>query len=221
MNEMSLIAEIGGLFALCGISCMRNFTPTFVLLVAARFLSQYGGCPDFLNQLAASIPAVMLSDGVLALFGAMAALEMAANWNMTLREYFADAGWEKYTKPFYAFAFSMVVGAPVGAAGLESVGVVQDAGSPHGDGNCRRCSVERHSGFGIFGNRAHVQFCRAGGFETIRQPLRPFLGEFCCARRQVDGLLFYIIFSSIPFVGALFIIPYVIAYRMKRGKFLK
>ena len=57
MNEMSLIAEIGGLFALCGISCMRNFTPTFVLLVAARFLPQHGGCPDFLNQIAASIPA--------------------------------------------------------------------------------------------------------------------------------------------------------------------
>ena len=129
MNEMSLVAEVGGLFALCGISCMRNFTPTFVLLAAARVLPQHGGCPDFLNQLAASFPAVMLSDGALALFGAMAALEMAANWNMTLREYFADVGWEKYTKPFYAFALSMVVGAPESAAGLESVGVVPGAGS--------------------------------------------------------------------------------------------
>ena len=48
-----------------------------------------------------------------------------------------------------------------------------------------------------------------------------FLVNFVVRVVKWTVLIFAIIFSGIPFAGALFIIPYVISYWMKRGKFLK
>ena len=48
-----------------------------------------------------------------------------------------------------------------------------------------------------------------------------FLVNFVVRVVKWTVLIFAIIFSGIPFVGSLFIIPYVISYWMKRGKFLK
>lgn len=121
MDGLSFVTEIGGLFALCGIACMRNFLPTFVFLVLARMAPGMAHCPDALLELAHQVPAAMLTDGALLLFGAMAALELFANWNQTAREFLEEGAWDTYTKPFYAFVFAVVVGAPEAAAAVPAL----------------------------------------------------------------------------------------------------
>lgn len=45
MHEFSTVTAIGGLCALCGISCVRNFLPTFVFLLACRAFGESGLAP--------------------------------------------------------------------------------------------------------------------------------------------------------------------------------
>ena len=71
MDE-SIIAEIGGLLALCGIASFRSFLPTFLLLAVARFAPGFEGCPQAILDVAARVPEVMLGNGVLSLFGVLA-----------------------------------------------------------------------------------------------------------------------------------------------------
>lgn len=109
---MDVITQLAGLLALCGIASIRNFMPTFIFCMACRFGPQCGWCPTTLAQMSSQVPPLLLTDGALALLGAMALLELFANWNETARAFFEEANWETYTKPFYAFVFALVVGAP-------------------------------------------------------------------------------------------------------------
>ena len=124
--DAEIIERIGGLLVLCGIASIRNFLPTFVFLMAARFLPGFEWCPAALQDLAAGVPAVMLGDWVLGLFGALAVVELVANWNDTVREVLEDSSWETYFKPLYAFVFSVVAGAPVAEAVPVAAQVVMD-----------------------------------------------------------------------------------------------
>lgn len=110
------VANIGGLLALCGIASFRSFLPTFLLLAIARFAPGIEGCPQELLDVIARVPESMLSDGILALFGVLAAAELVANWNDTVRQILEDADFDLYFKPFYAFVFAIVAGAPVEAS---------------------------------------------------------------------------------------------------------
>lgn len=111
MDE-TIIAEIGGLLALCGIASFRSFLPTFLLLAVARFAPGFEGCPQAILDVAAHVPEVMLGNGVLALFGVLAAAELVANWNDDVRQILEDSDFDLYFKPFYAFVFAIVAGAP-------------------------------------------------------------------------------------------------------------
>ena len=115
MDE-TIIAKIGGLLALCGIASFRSFLPTFLLLVMARLAPGLEDCPQALLDIASQVPEVMLNDGVLALFGVLAAAELVANWNDTVRQILEDSDFDLYFKPFYAFVFAIVAGTSAAAA---------------------------------------------------------------------------------------------------------
>lgn len=115
------VGAIGQLFALCGVSCMRNFIPTFVFLLLAATLPKCSFCPDALRQCAASVPESLLGGWSLLFFGVLALAELYANWNATIREMLDDANWEKYFKPAYAFIFAMIMGTPEAAEATAQV----------------------------------------------------------------------------------------------------
>ena len=125
----STVANIGGLLALCGIASFRSFLPTFLLLAIARFAPGIEGCPQELLDVIAQVPRSMLGDGVLALFGVLAAAELAANWNDTMRQILEDADFDLYFKPFYAFVFAIVAGAPAQEAVSAAASAVPAAAS--------------------------------------------------------------------------------------------
>lgn len=129
MSGLDVIECIGVLFALCGISSLRNFLPTFVFLLIAATLPRYSHCPDLINQLAQSVPPPILSGWSLVLFGTLAMVELYANWNDTAREMLSDMNWEKYFKPMFAFLFALVIGSPETAAAVSSAvpGTIIDA----------------------------------------------------------------------------------------------
>lgn len=126
MDE-TIITEIGGLLALCGIASFRSFLPTFLLLVLARLAPSLEGCPQTLLDVAACVPEVMLSDGVLVLFGVLAVTELVANWNDTVRQILEDSDFDLYFKPFYAFVFAIVAGVSADAAAVPSQAAVSSA----------------------------------------------------------------------------------------------
>ena len=126
----SIVANIGGLLALCGIASFRSFLPTFLLLAIARFAPGIEGCPQELLDVIAQVPRSMLGDGVLALFGVLAAAELAANWNDTMRQILEDADFDLYFKPFYAFVFAIVAGAPAQEAVSAAASAVPSTPAP-------------------------------------------------------------------------------------------
>lgn len=118
----TFIAQIGELLAICGIASFRSFIPSFLLLAVARLAHGAEHCPQALLDVAAGVPEVMLGNGVLALFGVLAVVELIANWDDTVRQILEDSDFDLYFKPLYAFVFAIVAGAPVETAG--QLGVV-------------------------------------------------------------------------------------------------
>ena len=116
MDE-TIIVQISELLAICGIASFRNFLPTFLLLFAARLAQGAENCPQALLDLAAGVPEVMIGNGVLTLFGILAVVELVANWDETVRQILEDTDFDLYFKPFYAFVFAIVAGAPAETAG--------------------------------------------------------------------------------------------------------
>ena len=120
MAGLEAVGYIGEFFALCGISSVRNFLPTFVFLLIVAIFSGGANCPQIINQLGQSVPPALLSAWSLALFGFMAMAELYANWNDTVREMLNETNWEKYFKPAFAFLFALAVGSPETAAAVSS-----------------------------------------------------------------------------------------------------
>ena len=112
MHELSAVTAIGGLFALCGISCVRNFLPTFVFLLVCRVLGESSLASSELAQFAHAVPPVLLGAPSLALFAGLSALELSANWSPMVRDLLSDQNWDQYTKPFYTLVVGLVIGAP-------------------------------------------------------------------------------------------------------------
>ena len=113
----SVIAEIGELLALCGIASVRSFLPTFIVLFVARLAQGAENCPQALLDVVAGVPEVMIGNGVLTLFGILAVVELVANWDETVRQILEDSNFDLYFKPFYAFVFAIVAGAPAETVG--------------------------------------------------------------------------------------------------------
>ena len=112
MHEFPTVTAIGGLCALCGISCMRNFLPTFVFLLVCRVFGESGFAPAALVQLSQAVPPILLDTPALTLFACLSALELAANWNPAVRDLLSDQNWDQYVKPFYTLVAGLVIGAP-------------------------------------------------------------------------------------------------------------
>ena len=111
-----IVANISGVLALCGIASFRSFLPTFLLLAIVRFTRDLEGCPQAILDAAAHVPEPMLSNGIITLFFFLAVAELAANWSATMRQLLEDSDFDRYFKPFYAFVFAVVAGAPLAEA---------------------------------------------------------------------------------------------------------
>ncbi len=96
MSEV--VQAISMILALAGITCFRMFTPVFLYMVLLR----YGGQLEFLasgvERLQTVSPAWMSNDVLFTIFGILAVLEIIANWNEDLREFFTGSEFEKYAK---------------------------------------------------------------------------------------------------------------------------
>lgn len=99
---MDPVASIAGLLSLCGISSMRMFAPTFLFGVICRFLPEYSWCPEGVLRLAECCPSFLTSDFGLVVFGVLGVLELAANWDDTVRELISESNIDTYVKPVFA-----------------------------------------------------------------------------------------------------------------------
>ena len=99
---MDAISSIAGLLSFCGISSMRMFAPTFLFGAICRFLPAYSWCPAEISKLAESCPHFLTSDFGLCVFGVLGMLEVAANWEDSIRELISETNIETYAKPLFA-----------------------------------------------------------------------------------------------------------------------
>ena len=99
---MDAVASIAGLLSLCGISSMRMFAPTFLFGAICRFLPQYDWCPEGVLRLAESCPSFLTSDFGLVVFGVLGVLELAANWDDTVRDLISESNIDTCVKPVFA-----------------------------------------------------------------------------------------------------------------------
>ena len=99
---MDAISSIAGLLSFCGISSMRMFAPTFLFGAICRFLPVYSWCPAEISKLAESCPHFLTSDFGLCVFGVLGILEVAANWEDSIREVLSETNIEMYAKPLFA-----------------------------------------------------------------------------------------------------------------------
>ena len=105
-NILPFINAISMLVALCGITSFRMFTPTFLYLLLIRYgymlLTHCGGHFGFLlNRLEymnSITPSWMTSEFIICLFGFLAVLEIAANWNSAIREFLTGTKVDECTK---------------------------------------------------------------------------------------------------------------------------
>ena len=99
---MDAISSIAGLLSFCGISSMRMFAPTFLFGAICRFLPAYSWCPEGISRLAESCPPFLTGDFGLCVFGVLGILEVAANWEDSIKELISETNIEMYAKPLFA-----------------------------------------------------------------------------------------------------------------------
>ena len=109
---MDAISTIAGLLSLCGISSMRMFAPTFLFGAICRFLPAYSWCPAEISKLAYSCPHFLTSDFGLCVFGVLGVLEVAANWEDSIKELISETNIEMYAKPLLAAIASYSICSP-------------------------------------------------------------------------------------------------------------
>ena len=109
---MDAISTIAGLLSLCGISSMRMFAPTFLFGAICRFLPAYSWCPAEISKLADSCPHFLTSDFGLCVFGVLGVLEVAANWEDSIKELISETNIEMYAKPLLAAFASYSICSP-------------------------------------------------------------------------------------------------------------
>ena len=109
---MDAISSIAGLLSFCGISSMRMFAPTFLFGAICRFLPAYSWCPEEIAELAASCPPFLTGDFGLCVFGILGALEVAANWEDSIKELISETNIETYAKPLFAALASYSICSP-------------------------------------------------------------------------------------------------------------
>ena len=109
---MDAISSMAGLLSLCGISSMRMFAPTFLFGAICRFLPAYSWCPEGISELAARCPPFLMGDFGLCVFGILGVLEVAANWDDSVRELISETNFEKYAKPLFAALASYSICSP-------------------------------------------------------------------------------------------------------------
>ena len=81
---------------------MRMFAPTFLFGAICRFLPAYSWCPEGISRLAESCPPFLTSDFGLCVFGVLGILEVAANWEDSIKELLTETNIETYAKPLFA-----------------------------------------------------------------------------------------------------------------------
>ena len=109
---MDAISSIAGLLSFCGISSMRMFAPTFLFGAICRFLPAYSWCPEEISELAASCPPFLMGNFGLCVFGMLGILEVAANWEDSIKELISETNIETYAKPLFAALASYSICSP-------------------------------------------------------------------------------------------------------------
>lgn len=109
---MDMISTIAGLLSLCGITSVRMFAPTFLFGLICRVLPAYSWCPEGISELAANCPPFLTGNFGLFVFGVLGAIEIAANWEDSLRELISETNIETYAKPVFAMLVSYSICTP-------------------------------------------------------------------------------------------------------------
>lgn len=118
---MDAISSIASLLALCGISSMRMFAPTFLFGAICRFMPGCSWCPEGIVKLAESCPSFLASDFGLFVFGVLGGLEVLANWDDAVKELISESNIDTYVKPVYATLMTYLILTPEQAMVIETV----------------------------------------------------------------------------------------------------
>ena len=105
-NINSFISAISMLVSLCGITSFRMFTPFFLYMLLIRYGGQVEWLAAGVANLQAMTPAWMNNNLVFVFLGLLAALEIAANWNTTLREFLTGTKFDECAKVVFAALIS-------------------------------------------------------------------------------------------------------------------
>ncbi len=105
-NIGSFISAISMLVSLSGIASIRMFTPVFLYMVLIRYGGQVECLAAGVAKLQAMTPAWMNNDLMFAVFGVLAVLEVAANWNSTLRELLSSTKFDECVKVVFSALIS-------------------------------------------------------------------------------------------------------------------
>ncbi len=105
-NIGSFINAISMLVSLCGIASIRMFTPVFLYMVLIRYGGQLECLAAGVAKLQAMTPAWMNNDLLFVFFGALAVLEIVANWNTTLREFLTSTKFDECVKVVFSALIS-------------------------------------------------------------------------------------------------------------------
>lgn len=91
---VSFIHIISMILSLAGVASIRLFTPVFLYMLLIRYGGHVGFLASGVARLQSMTPDWMNNDLIFVIVGVLAALEIAANWNSTLREFLADSKFE-------------------------------------------------------------------------------------------------------------------------------
>ena len=105
-NVASFITAISMLVSLCGIASIRMFTPVFLYMLLIRYGGQVECLAAGVAKLQAMTPAWMNNDLLFVVFGVLAVLEIAANWNNTLRELLTSTKFDECVKVVFSALIS-------------------------------------------------------------------------------------------------------------------
>lgn len=105
-NIGSFITAISMLVSLSGIASIRMFTPIFLYMVLIRYGGQLECLAAGVAKLQAMTPAWMNNDLLFVFFGLLAVLEIAANWNSSLREFLTSTKFDECVKVVFSALIS-------------------------------------------------------------------------------------------------------------------
>ena len=94
------------LVSLSGITSIRMFTPMFLYMVLIRYGGQVECLAAGVAKLQSMTPAWMNNDVIFVIFGVLAVLEIAANWNSTLRELLSSTKFDECVKVLFSALIS-------------------------------------------------------------------------------------------------------------------